>query len=72
MSTGSGSSVDPADPEVIGGVTAAEGESLPLSVTLVYVGTSKSATVNLHVLAHDEDEACLVNGTLIPGTMAPG
>jgi hypothetical protein len=70
--TGNGVAIDPDDPFEITGLTAPEGESVPLWTTLAYVGASKAATINLHAFVDDGDDTCRVNGMLIPGTMAPG
>jgi hypothetical protein len=54
-----------------GELTATAGENASFGATFTYIGQTKAATVNLHALAEDDNDTCLVNGMLIPGSIPP-
>jgi hypothetical protein len=54
-----------------GSLPAPAGESRSLGSTFTFIGQTRAATINIHLLADDDSDTCRLNGMLIPGVMAP-
>ena len=71
-SSGPGSDVVGGDVFSLGEVTAPAGETDILFAGLNYAGSTEGATIDLHLVADDnEADTCTLRGTLTPGVIPP-
>lgn len=66
-SSGPGSDVVGGDVFSVGEVTAPAGENDIVFAGLIYAGSTEGATIDLHLVADDDDDTCILRGTLTPG-----